>query len=84
MKGSTHPIQYDTTTDQEMPPAPPSSGKPTYSYLEHVPASCDTTSAGEWEPQYSKLSYNNMEADPTSKEHLSGLQKEKQTNSGPL
>ena len=70
IKGSTQPIQYDTTTDQEMPPASPSSGEPpTYSYLEHVPASCDTTSAREWESQYSKLSYDNMETDPTSKEH---------------
>ena len=70
IKGSTHPIQYDTITDQEMPPASPSSGEPlTYSRLDHVPASCDTTSARKWESQYSKLSYDNMEKDPTSKEH---------------
>ena len=67
IEGSTQPKQYDTTTDQEMSPAPPSSGDPMYSYLEHVPISCD--SCCEWESQYSKLSYDNMDIDPTSKKH---------------
>ena len=69
IKGSAYLTQYDTTTDQDMPLAQPSSGEPTYSCWKHVPASCDTTGAGEWESQYSKLSHDNMETDPTSKEH---------------
>ena len=71
IEGSTHPVWCNTTTDKKVPPAPPSSGDPTYSYLDIAPASCDTTSAspGEREIQYSKLSYDNMETDPTSKEH---------------
>ena len=68
-KGSTRPTHYATTTEQKMPPAPPSSGEPRYSRLELVPASCDTT-AREWESQYSKPSFDNMETDPTDKEHL--------------
>ena len=35
MEGSTHPTPYNTTTDQEISPAPPSSRDPTYSHLKH-------------------------------------------------
>ena len=66
VEDSTHPNQYDTATDQEMSPAPPSSDDLTYSCLKHLSASCDTNS-GEWESQYSMLSHVNMEPDPISK-----------------
>ena len=66
VEGSSHPKRYDTATDQEMSPAQPSSGEPTYSYLQQVPTSFDASNC-EWESDYSKLSYEHMGKDPIIK-----------------
>ena len=63
LEGNSHLKKYDTATDQEMSPAQPSSGEPTYSYLYQVPHSFEASNR-EWESEYSKLSYGRTKKNP--------------------